>query len=205
MSIASPFIIFLAVLLYGLVHSIMASLRAKTLVRRWFGPAVDRIYRLAYNIFSALSLLPVLALPVYLPDRMLYVIPFPWLLLTAGLQGLAIVALLVGMWQTGLWSFIGLRQIFEPQPVDVQRLIIRGLYRWVRHPLYTAGLFIIWLIPVMTVNLLALNLGLSLYLVIGAIVEERKLLSEFGQAYTNYQDRTPMLIPMPPGKTGRRA
>lgn len=47
----------------------------------------------------------------------------------------------------------------------------------------------------MPVNRLALNIGLSLYLVIGALYEERKLVLEFGQAYQEYRERTPMLIP----------
>jgi protein-S-isoprenylcysteine O-methyltransferase Ste14 len=47
----------------------------------------------------------------------------------------------------------------------------------------------------MTFNLLALNLGLTLYIIIGAYFEERKLLLEFGGAYTEYRQKTPMLIP----------
>jgi protein-S-isoprenylcysteine O-methyltransferase Ste14 len=65
----------------------------------------------------------------------------------------------------------------------------------VRHPIYTAGLLFIWLMPVMTWNLLALNLGLSVYIVAGAIFEERKLLMEFGPGYAEYKRKTPMLIP----------
>jgi len=75
------------------------------------------------------------------------------------------------------------------------RLVVRGLYRWVRHPLYTAGLVFLWFTPIMAVNLLALYVGFSLYLVIGAYFEERKLLREFGADYAEYQQRTPMLIP----------
>jgi protein-S-isoprenylcysteine O-methyltransferase Ste14 len=74
-------------------------------------------------------------------------------------------------------------------------MVTGGLYRWVRHPLYTAGLAFIWLTPIMTSNLLALNIGLTLYLVVGAIYEERKLVREFSTEYINYQQRTPMLIP----------
>jgi protein-S-isoprenylcysteine O-methyltransferase Ste14 len=74
-------------------------------------------------------------------------------------------------------------------------LVVRGLYRWVRHPLYTAGLVLIWLSPVMTANLLALNAGLTIYIVAGAMLEERKLQAEFGEAYAAYKRRTPMLIP----------
>ena len=47
----------------------------------------------------------------------------------------------------------------------------------------------------MTVNLLLLNLGLTIYLVVGAIYEERKLVREFRDEYVRYQERVPMLIP----------
>ncbi len=50
---------------------------------------MERFYRLAYNIFGVLSFLPLLALPVWLPDQPLYRIPFPWLILTLAIQGLA--------------------------------------------------------------------------------------------------------------------
>jgi protein-S-isoprenylcysteine O-methyltransferase Ste14 len=61
--------------------------------------------------------------------------------------------------------------------------------------LYTAGLLIIWLIPVMTWNLLALIIGLTAYILIGIYFEERKLLQEFGDDYAEYRRHTPMLIP----------
>jgi len=56
-------------------------------------------------------------------------------------------------------------------------------------------LIFIWFSPVMTYNLLALFIGLTIYIVIGAIYEERKLEREYGQSYRDYQARTPMLIP----------
>jgi protein-S-isoprenylcysteine O-methyltransferase Ste14 len=197
MSILSPILIFLAVMLYSLLHSLLASLGAKALAKRWFGSAADRLYRLGYNLIAAASLLPLLALPVLLPDRGLYVIPYPWVLLTTAIQGLAILGLIVGLLQTGAWSFFGLQQLYQPQDVTTQKLVIQGMYRWVRHPLYTTGLILIWLTPVMTVNLLTLIFSLTLYLVIGAHIEERKLVLEFGETYREYQDRTPMLIPRP--------
>lgn len=193
--VISPWFILLAVALYGIVHTILASKSAKALAQRWLGASAGRGYRLAYNLFAVVSLLPVLALPVLLPDRPLYRIPPPWLYLTLSVQGLALLALLVGLWQTGVWSFLGLEQLLRPAEGSGSRLVVRGLYRWVRHPLYTAGLVFIWFTPLMTVNLLALYAGLTLYLVIGAYFEERKLLREFGAAYGEYQRRTPMLIP----------
>lgn len=70
-----------------------------------------------------------------------------------------------------------------------------GLYAWVRHPIYTAGLIFLWLTPILTSNLLAMNIGLTLYILIGAWLEERKMVAEFGEAYREYQRRVPMLIP----------
>jgi methanethiol S-methyltransferase len=193
--ISSFLVILAAIAAYGGLHSWLASLQAKALARRGLGSAADRVYRLAYNFVAVISLLPVLILPVILADQTLYTIPVPWSLLTLLAQGLAALALLVGVLQTGLWSFIGLEQLLEAPASQSSTLVVGGLYRWVRHPLYTAGLVFIWLTPVMTWNVLALNIGLSLYLFIGALFEERKLLREFGQAYQNYQQRTPMFFP----------
>jgi protein-S-isoprenylcysteine O-methyltransferase Ste14 len=202
---ASFWIILIAVAIYGLVHSLLASLWIKAQARRWFGPSAERWFRLLYNLLAALMLLPVLALPVLLVDRELYRIPFPWLILTIALQGLAVIALLIGVLQTGAAAFIGLQQLLRP-PMEVPvPFVTDGLYRWVRHPLYTAGLVFIWLFPMMSCNLLALNIGLTAYIVIGALFEERKLAREFGAAYRTYQQHTPMLIPFlrlpkpPPG------
>jgi protein-S-isoprenylcysteine O-methyltransferase Ste14 len=193
---ASPWLVLLAVLVYGLVHSFLASLWAKARARRWFGVLADRTYRLLYNLFAVVSFLPVLALVGLLPDQPLYTIPFPWVLITSLGQITAVAALVLGLFQTDAWSFLGFRQLVQPTAVDKPAtLVIKGLYRWVRHPIYTAGLVFIWLTPVMTANLLAMNAGLTIYIVVGALFEERKLLREFGQAYIDYRRRTPMLVP----------
>jgi protein-S-isoprenylcysteine O-methyltransferase Ste14 len=191
----SALLIFLAMAGFGLVHSLLASPAAKSLAQRWLGTLAGRIYRLFFNLQSVVTLLPALALTLLLPDRPLYTIPRPWLYLTLTLQGLAVLALLVGVQQTGFIPFSGLGQLLDPAIEGRQKLVTDGLYRWVRHPLYTAGLVFIWLLPRMTLNFLAFNLGVTLYIIIGALFEERKLLKAFGPVYTEYQHRTPMFIP----------
>lgn len=192
-------LILLACFAYGLFHSWMASHGFKQQIRDLLGQRfADRYYRLIFNLVSVVTLLPVLALAGLLPDRSLYVIRFPWLLISLAIQGLAVLALLVGLLQTGLWEFIGLRQAVGQGSEKETRLVKEGLYRWVRHPLYTAGLVFIWFSPVMTANLLALYIGLSIYLVVGAMYEERKLLRIHGDSYRSYMLETPMLIPRPP-------
>lgn len=102
---------------------------------------------------------------------------------------------MVGLFQTDLGKFAGLRQIISPAGEKNGKLVITGLYRHMRHPLYTFGLLFIWLTPMMTVNMLVVYISSTLYIIIGAYFEERKLLREFGDAYAEYQSNTPMLIP----------
>jgi len=184
----------LAVLAWGIIHSITASLIAKEWAYRAFGDTGLRFYRLGYNIFSVISFVPVLWLMAVLPDRALYQIPSPWVYLSLAGQIAVVLLLLVGVLQTDTLSFVGLRQLFEGKERSSQ-LVIHGLYRWVRHPLYTAGLLFIWLTPVMSDNLLVVIIGASIYIVVGALFEERKLEREFGVAYAEYKAATPMLIP----------
>jgi protein-S-isoprenylcysteine O-methyltransferase Ste14 len=199
----APLVVFLGVLVYGIVHSLFASTSIKSFVRRSFGSHTDRWYRLAYNIFAIISLLPVLALPALLPDKPIYVVTVPWIYLMLLGQVLSVGLLLVGLLQTGLWSFLGFRQLVTGGEHNETRVVVSGLYRFVRHPLYTAGLIFIWLAPVMTNNLFALNLGLSIYIVFGAYLEERRLEQEFGEAYSTYKKSTPMLVPFLGGRPGR--
>ena len=191
----SFWIILLAVLLYGLIHSFLASLWMKAKAKHWFGRLADRSFRLFYNLFAFLTLLPVLALPVLLIDKLLYAIPFPWVVFTLLVQIISFAALVIGLMQTGIASFLGLRHLIQKSENEPPLLVVNGLYRWVRHPLYTAGLLFIWLMPRMTCNLLALNIGLTIYILIGALFEEQKLLREFGDAYAEYHRKTPMLVP----------
>lgn len=186
----------LAVALYGVLHSLLASFRAKRMAERALGPGAARAYRLLYNGLAAVTFLPVLAVPATNPGTLIYKIGWPWVLLTGLLQLAAAGAVLVGIMQTGAMSFLGVRQLMGP-PTREPTLVVAGLYRHVRHPLYTAGLVFIWLVPVMTTSVLALNLGLSAYLYFGSRFEERRLRAEFGEAYAKYQNSVPRLIPLP--------
>jgi protein-S-isoprenylcysteine O-methyltransferase Ste14 len=185
--------IVLAVFLWGLVHSLLAGHQVKEWVRHALGERLGRFYRLAYNIFAGLSFLPVLVIMFLVPDRTLYMVPLPWSLFMAAGELLAVAALLIAFRQTDIWEFIGLRQLGElKQPI---KLATSGLYHYIRHPLYTAGMAFIWLLPFITVNILTVNIALTVYVIIGATFEERKLRGAFGQEYVEYAAITPMFIP----------
>ena len=185
----------LSVLLWGFVHSIMASLSFRAKLTNLLGEKTMRFYRLFFNIFSFLSLLPILGLAKVLPDRILYTIPAPWLYLFLFGQILSALGEILGVLQTDVWAFAGLRQIIAARSEGESKLVIKGLYKYMRHPLYTFGLLFIWLSPVMTVNMLILYLSATLYIRIGIHFEERKLIREFGEDYLAYKENTPMLVP----------
>jgi len=198
------FWLFFSVFLWGVFHSLLASLQAKEMLLRWFGESLARYYRMAYNLLAGLSFLPVLVIAAVTPDRRLYNVPLPWSALMVLGECLAVAALLVGLRQSDIREFLGLRQLKGalsggqpggPMETAQGHLITSGMYRFVRHPLYSAGLAFIWLIPLMTVNVLAINIALTVYVVLGAYFEERKLRREFGQEYTDYAAKTPMFVP----------
>lgn len=191
----SIFLLMLSLVLWGIIHSLLASLFIKDLVRGLVGPTLFRLYRLGYNVFAAASFLPVLYLMRSLPDQWVYSVPPPWSYFFIGGQFLSALLLLLALTQTDVLSFIGLSQIYKNQ--ESSALVTKGLYRYVRHPLYTFSLLFLWLTPTLTQNSIVVFLGATIYVLIGAWFEERKLIKNFGQAYAEYQLITPMLIPYP--------
>ncbi len=189
----SPIYIPAAVLIYGLLHSITASLGFKDFIALFFGPGFERYYRLLYSFFATVSLLPIAALVVLIPDIQLYTIPRPIVFLTVLVQMAAVGLLVYSLTQTGAMQFIGVPQALGMKTTE--RLNTGGLYRFVRHPLYTFSMLALWLFPVMTRNLLLMFAAMTVYFIIGAFFEERKLLRIFGAPYAEYRAKTPFLLP----------
>lgn len=176
-------------------HSFLASLRVKRWVRRVFGVSVDRWYRATYVLFALASFAPIPLLFLTLPDRTLYIVPAPWRWLMVLGQVVGAVGAAVAILQTGVFHFVGLAQMFAGQPEGGEPLQVSGLYCYVRHPGYFCGLLVIWLTPVMTVNLSVLYVLFTLYFYVGSMHEETRLVVEFGEAYEEYQRHVPRLIP----------
>ena len=69
------------------------------------------------------------------------------------------------------------------------------LYRHVRHPLYVGWLLVFWATPTMTSAHLVFALTTTIYILMAIQWEEKDLVAIHGQAYADYQQRVPMLIP----------
>ena len=187
----------LATAIYGVVHSFLAADTVKAAVERRTGRGAFRFYRLFYNLVASAAIAPLWLALTRFPDAPLYSIPFPQKVFFFALQAAAAAGLVASVAQTGVLSFLGIAQLSRPGAAKEEKtaLVKTGLFRLVRHPAYSCGIAMLWLSPAMTVNLLALNAGLSAYMIVGAFIEERRLVVELGDEYRDYRRRTPMFVP----------
>ncbi len=70
-----------------------------------------------------------------------------------------------------------------------------GVLGIVRHPWYLAVFILLWARDLSLTEII-INSILSVYLVVGTFLEERKLVLEFGENYKLYQRRVSMFIPL---------
>lgn len=180
-------------LLFGVLHSLLAAEWWKRLMQRRLG-AGFKYYHFAYSVFAALALIGVLLFQSTMPSRLLYVAPV-WvklLLCLPVLTGLLIMGVVIKKY---FFSLSGISVFYKQQPPVA--LELGGLNRYVRHPLYFGTLLTIWALfcvfPYLN-NLLACII-ITLYTVLGALLEERKLVTQFGEQYLIYKKQVPMLIP----------
>lgn len=189
--------ILIAGAVYGTVHSLTASLKLKQCMAQRFGEPGRRYYRLAYVMLSLVTTPLYAALVVLLPDVRMYLIPTPWIYLTLFIQLLALAGAALSFSGTGAAAFLGLDSLFgKTSSSSENTLKTTGIFAYTRHPIYFFSLIFLWLIPLMSWNILAFAIGVTLYTLIGSRFEERKLIHEFGQAYIDYRKITPWIIPI---------
>lgn len=190
--------------IWAVLHSITAAQWFKALVRKGMGERpYHGFYRLAYTLFSAASFLPVLYFYWLLPDQLLWSVPAPWSWLMMAGQLVGLIGLTVAVLQANGLAFVGLQQALDylsgQQDLDKaglgEELVTHGLFAYMRHPLYTFSLMVLWLMPTVTRNYLIFVLLSTAYFIIGSIFEERRLEADFGEAYVAYKARVPRFFP----------
>ena len=121
---------------------------------------------------------------------------FRWLFYTAYL--LSFAGFIWGTRALGAFDPYGLKPILGRLRGEKPRrmsFVVKGPYRWVRHPLYLFMILMIWSCPDLPADRLFFNGLCTVWIFIGSILEERDLVLEFGDLYREYQRRVPMLIP----------
>ena len=194
----SLILLVLAFTVWGALHSLTASAVVKQRFAQWLGDAwVNRWYRLAYNLFAAITFLPILYITATAPSSGVTVLGGWFGRLALGIQLLMVVLMVLAVRQTGLMRFIGFAPQNDGNKDDSTEaaFITDGLYGIVRHPIYTTSLIALWFSRTWTDASYLFVVLVTLYILIGIQFEERRLLREFGQVYADYQKRVPMLIP----------
>lgn len=188
---------------WGALHSVTAAFGLKGWFRQRFGEdAYTGWYRLLYNLFSIITFLPVyLLIPVLLAQDVIWQWKRPFLFIAIGVQIVGLAGLAYSLWVTDIWRFLGVRQVVwylrgAQEPLPESQFVTAGPYRLVRHPLYFFSLLVLWFNPVMTVGSFVFYVLVTLYFWVGSLYEERKLLAHFGEAYAQYQQKVPRLLPI---------
>ncbi len=80
-------------------------------------------------------------------------------------------------------------------PFRAKAFVVHGPFQWVRHPMYSAIIVLLWASPQMSPSRLELAALWTAYIYVGALLEERDLIAEFGEKYRQYCEKVPMLVP----------
>jgi protein-S-isoprenylcysteine O-methyltransferase Ste14 len=166
-------------LLFGISHSLLAG----TTLDRLFG----RYSRLAFNCIAVVITALPFTISAWLPVNLLWEEP-NWLRWTR--YGVSVAVILAFMYTLKFYSmpgFLGLKR-------ETWSLTFSPLHRWVRHPWYFLMLLFIWT-QTMTETWLVSALCMTLYLVLGSRIEEKRILRYHPGSYADYCRIVPGLIP----------
>jgi protein-S-isoprenylcysteine O-methyltransferase Ste14 len=193
MYIINHIILVLLWLLFGVLHSLLAANWWKGRMQQWLGVNY-KFYHFSYSVFAAVTLIGILVFQVYLPSQLLYEVPV-WVKLLLCLPLLAGVFIMGALIKKYFFALSGISVFYKEQPPVA--LELGGMHQYVRHPLYFGTLLTIWslfcIYPYLKNGLACLVI--TLYTVWGARLEEKKLVAQFGEKYSAYKKRVPMLIP----------
>ncbi|MEZ4735432.1 MAG: NnrU family protein [Caldilineaceae bacterium] len=114
------------------------------------------------------------------------------------LSGLGWLIVLFSTFLINHFDLFGLRQGFmHAQGRTYKELGFRTpvLYKMIRHPIMLGFHIAFWATPTMTVGHLLFAGMTTAFMLIAIQLEERDLITYFGDAYRTYRRQTPMLIP----------
>lgn len=181
------------VLLFGVSHSVMARPAFKERLTKFIPPSAERstFVLVASIVFAILFWLwrPINSLVWNCTP------PSSWLLF-----GISMVGWVIVFWSTFLidhFDLFGLRQVwlnYRGVEYSARPFIVRGLYKYVRHPLMLGFLIAFWFTPTMSLGLL-FAISMTIYIFVGVFYEERDLAQFLGESYSRYKEQTSMIFP----------
>lgn len=191
-------------LVFFTAHSLLAA----SAVKRWVYkrlPKAPTWYRMLYNIISLTFLLPVVLVLWLLPNEQIWESPSGLMMIGVIIGGFGLYVLYDSFKAYHSGEFFGFYQLKARKDYEPDSFNITGWNRIVRHPLYFGTiLFAVGLAMAMpAIKWLVSCSFVIVYTIIGTYWEEQKLIKSFGEAYKQYRQQVPMLIPHRFPKKGR--
>ncbi len=182
---------------FALQHNIMARSWFKARWTRIVHPAIERsTYVLATLVLLNCMFVFWRPIPAVVWELDGVLAP---ILTTLSWLGLGVV--LLATFAINHLELIGVEQVVqhyrgtEPTPVPFQ---VSSLYRFTRHPLYLGFFMAFWCTPLMTIGHLLFAGVVTLWVLLTVrLLEEKDLVREHGEEYRAYQQRVPMILPLP--------
>ncbi len=181
-------------IVYCVIHSVMADLTIKEKIKKIMGNA-DNYYRLIYTIFALVSFIAILWFAILTPSFLLYQRNI-FLLLVGIIIGFSGCIIMLACIRKYLPDLSGVKNISSHNFTN--QLIVTGMHRYIRHPLYLGTFLFVWglFIILPYLSFLISNIIITTYTLIGIQLEEKKLELEFGESYREYKQKVPKLFPI---------
>lgn len=181
------------------IHSGMIALTVTNYLKKTLG-SYYKFYRLFFNLVAFTTFLPLLFYSKSLKGSVLFSWEGYLTIIQIALLIIVVFLFIAGGMKYDMLEFFGIRQIKTGKSHSILSesgdIDTSGILSITRHPWYLAGIILVWIFnKEIYVATLIVNIILTIYLITGTILEERKLLIALGDTYRDYRKRVSMLFP----------
>lgn len=181
--------------IFAIQHSVMARKPFKQWLTRFLPEPLERP---TYVLFATLALALLLAHWRPMPEIVWQASDPRLAILLLSLSLFGWLMVLLSTFMISHFELFGLRQVVAhllDKAMPPAEFKTPGFYKIVRHPIYLGFIIAFWAAPVMTVGHLLFAAVTTAYILVGIALEERDLVSVFGDDYRRYRARVAMLVP----------